>query len=26
VKNYCETDATKIPKKPQKRRQTVIQF
>jgi tetratricopeptide (TPR) repeat protein len=26
VKNYCETDATKIPKKPQKRKQTVIQF
>lgn len=26
VRNYCHTDADKIPKKPQKRRETVIEF
>ena len=26
VKNYCNTDAEKIPKKPYKRRNTVIEF
>jgi tetratricopeptide (TPR) repeat protein len=26
VKNYCSTDATKIPKKPSKKRKTTIEF